>query len=236
MKEGILVLLLATLLTATGLQFVTVDKTREEDLAVSLADALPREATGWVVEDQPLGATESLNERSERTLQLDSYVVRKYSRGQEALTVYIGYWGPGRMDTRMVAVHTPDRCWVENGWQTSSAEYQQIMTFGGRQTKPGEVRSFEVSGHTEYVYYWHLVGDGVYDYGKRLNRFPHPVKFVRDFMRNLTQGKPEQLFIRINANVPLNKLHSDELFQEIMSDVMDLGVAQGTTATLYSRG
>src|SRR4051812_8877665 len=82
---------------------------------VRIADMVPREIDGWNVSDEPIGPTEAASASALKTLNLDDYAYRSFHRGGHFFTVYAAYWAAGRMPTRLVASHTPDRCWTENG-------------------------------------------------------------------------------------------------------------------------
>ena len=228
MKSGTLILLAVVLLTALGLQFSSLGQAREARIEVDLSSVLPESPLGWASADLPIGDTEFMAESVEKRLNFDSFVFRRYSRGQDDISVYAAYWGPGRMDTRLVASHTPDRCWVENGWKCTDKVFNKALDLPDMVTKPAQERTFYYAGNgsVSHVYYWHLVGDRVYDYGERLNSFPHPGKYLRDFVVNLRHGKPEQYFIRISSSIPTGQLLDEPLFQDIVMHLRAVGLEQ----------
>ena len=89
--------------------------------AAHLKTTLPREVPGWEVDDKALGETEAVHAAVDKWLRLDDFVFRSYSRGRVHFDVYVAYWGPGKMPVQMVASHTPDRCWTENGWKCTES-------------------------------------------------------------------------------------------------------------------
>lgn len=181
---------------------------------------------GWQVADQPLGATEASSEGALKMLNLDDYVYRRFRRGSEYFTVYAGYWAKGRMPTRLVASHTPDRCWTENGMRCVDMRFRQLYHLGSGSLAPGEYRAF-VSPTSEgkiHVVYWHMVDGHNYDYGERFNAIPHPWLWWKDLVAQAAFGSREQVFVRIASSMPIEALWKEPGFQEVMLKVADFGL------------
>jgi len=191
-----------------------------------VSEFVPTELTGWEVTDKRLGETESVESRAEGILKLDDFVYRHFSRngGEEFFEVYIAYWSPGKMSIVDVAKHTPDRCWTENGWTVNDRKHRVEKETNGLPLLPAEWREFEIRGHEQFVYFWHLVGGEAYEYGERVNAFPTPYTFVRDFMRSKVLGTGEQYFVRINTNIPFEQLWQNRQFQQVLTEVSELGL------------
>jgi hypothetical protein len=191
-----------------------------------VGEFVPGDLEGWQVTDKDLGATESIRERAADILDLDDFVYRNYSRngGEEFFEVYVAYWGPGKASILEVSSHTPDRCWTENGWSPVAREHKVRKEVRGEPLIPSEWRIFEIQGNEQFVHYWHLVGGESYEYGKRSNAFPTPYSYVRDLLRSHVFGTGEQYFIRINTNVPFDRLWNNPGFQEVVANVADLGL------------
>ena len=187
---------------------------------------VPDSARGWEVVNKELGDTESMRARAESILNLDDFVYRNYSRPgeEEFFEVYVAYWAPGKASILEVSSHTPDRCWTENGWEQLEQKHKVENRIGGESLLPSEWRIFEIQGNEQYVHYWHLVGGESYQYGERSNAFPTPYSYVRDLLRSHVLGTGEQYFIRINTNVPFEKLWNNPGFQEVVSEVASLGL------------
>jgi len=141
-----------------------------------LARSIPATVDGWSSREVPLGTSEFLAGEAEKVLNYDEVLNREFNRGGEAFGVYVAYWGAGKMPTRLVASHTPDRCWTENGWRCLEMKFKQREIFEGSALQPAEWRLFETPGGSPtYVLYWHLVDGRAYDYGDRFNAIPDPL-------------------------------------------------------------
>jgi hypothetical protein len=191
---------------------------------------LPTYTPGWNSEPVALGSTEATSESALKTLKLDAFAQRCYKRGKDEITVYIAYWKPGTMDTRLVASHTPDRCWVENGWACQETRNAYAMEMDGLDIVPVQYRVFNISGHDETVLYWLMVNGQRYDFGDRLNSYPSPWRFMRDFFKEMARGRPEHFFVRISSNMSEGRLLSEPLMRQIMEAVEPTGVCRPKTA------
>jgi hypothetical protein len=223
------VLLGAAVLLAAAVCLQLVDHPGESPRSaprVLLGDQLPRVRAGWVVTDEPLGATEAVRSTTVRTLRFDDYVYRRYQSGSRAFTIYAAYWAPGRMPTRLVASHTPDRCWTEAGMQCVDMRFREQLPLDGWSLLPAEYRVFTGPAGAErvHVVYWHLVDGEAYDYGARFNRVPHAWLWWKDVVAQATRGAREQMFVRIASATPLDQLLRDVDFQAVLSSVAQMGI------------
>jgi hypothetical protein len=212
--------------------FRETPKTHDPHLAQAVPLAL---SGGWTGKDVPLGANEFLSNEVGKVLNYDAVLNREFSRGGETFGVYVAYWGAGKMPTRLVASHTPDRCWTENGWRCLAMKFKQPEIFEGAVLQPAEWRIFEppLGGSPTYVLYWHLVEGHAYDYGDRFNNVPSPVLWWKDAVQQAVLGSREQYFIRLTGNEPLETLWSDPGFAEVLRGLGRLGlvVKQPVTAS-----
>jgi hypothetical protein len=195
--------------------------------AGDLVKKFPASAGGWFGRDEALGPSEFVSGAAARILNFDDYAYRIYRKGNRTLGVYVAYWAPGRMPTHKVASHTPDRCWTENGWKCDEMKFAQPVSYAGHDLKPAEWRKFTPpggQGGTQYVLYWHLVGDELYDYGERFNRSPHPVKWVRDSLAYAMKGSQGQYFIRLTSDQPVENLLDDPELAPVMDMLTALGL------------
>lgn len=197
-----------------------------------LAKRLNAEPDGWQVVEERLGPTEGVAQAVLKTLNLDDYVYRRFRRGAVQFSVYAAYWGPGKMPTRLVASHTPDRCWTENGMRCVDMRFRERLTLEGRALLPAEVRTFLPPSGAEptYVAYWHTVEGRLYDYGARFNAVPHPWLWWKDTAAQVLYGSREQLFVRITSSQPLAEIWREPGFQRVMAQVAALGLYAGGAA------
>jgi len=195
-----------------------------------LAQAVPADPPGWTVREIPLGPTEFIASEAGKILNFDEVLNREYSRAGENFGVYVAYWGAGKMPTRLVASHTPDRCWTENGWRCLEMRFKQTGLFEGAAFQPAEWRLFEPphGGRQTYVLYWHLVEGRTYDYGGRFNDVPSPVLWAKDALQQALLGSREQYFIRLTSSQPLENLGTDPGFVSVMQGLGRLGLAAGS--------
>ncbi|MGE9294955.1 MAG: exosortase-associated EpsI family protein [Puniceicoccales bacterium] len=187
-----------------------------------LEDKILAENECWEVEDQPLAATEGMQEHVEGILNFSEFTYRTYRRGDTEISVYVAYWEPRKMPVRQVQSHTPDICWVRNGWNMLDKEYSVEYEVDGQPLFPAEIRSLDNStGHTEYVAYWHVLGDQIYVNRTKPGQWDRwdPFKTLMKF--GLHQQK-EQFFVRINSNRPINEIWGLPIMQEIMRDLAEL--------------
>lgn len=218
----------AVLIIAVGLQAMSSFRQPALPRAPHIAASLSLSpAGGWCGRDLPVGANEFISKVAEKTLNYDEVVYREYRRGGSSFTVYAAYWGPGKMPTQLVASHTPDRCWTENGWRCLSMKFRQSLVVDGVALKPAEWRLFEPpsGGQSVYVLFWHLVEGRVYDYGERFNAIPDPYHWCKDAVQQALFGSREQHFIRIASSEDPGKLLGDPGFVEVMREITRLGLA-----------
>jgi hypothetical protein len=191
-----------------------------------VGDEVPRQIAGWVGRDVPLGPNEFVAGEVEKILRYDEVVYREFRRGDTRFGVYVAYWGEGKMPSQLVASHTPDRCWTENGWRCLDMKFAQPVSVDGAAWLPAEWRLFTPPGESErtHVLFWHLNGGRLYDYGQRFNSVPDPVRWWRDVVRQAVQGNREQYFVRLTSNSPLETLWDDPGFQEVLHGLGRLGL------------
>lgn len=220
-----LVLIVLALVFAVGFQFVHQPAALPAGPTVDFSDKLPSMPAGWQSEDLPLGATEAQSDSAEKTLGIDGFIQRKYEHYGQSVTVYVAYWRPGSTDTRLAASHTPDRCWVENGWTCTGARHSETLDFGGVATLPAEFRSFEMNHMKLNVYYWLMVNGERYDLGNRLNGIPSPWLFVKSFVHEMALGRPEITFVRISSDLSPEALRELPLMHELVKSLSFTGIS-----------
>jgi hypothetical protein len=192
-----------------------------------LSDVVRVNQPGWQTHDLPLGPSEFLSNEAEKVLNFDDVVNREFSHGATRFGVYAAYWGAGKMPVQLVASHTPDRCWTENGWKCIAMRFKQPFSFEGRALQPAEWRQFEApgGGAPVYVLYWHLIGGRAYDYGSRFNAVPDPLLWWKGAVQQALRGSREQYFIRITSNEPIDQLWNDQGFADVVRALTRIGLA-----------
>ena len=226
-KPAILAIVVGVLLfVALGLQIWPVHGSKASSgKGKHLASMLPEALAGIKSRALELGTTENVRAAVERTLQYDDVLYREYRVGEATVTVYAAYWGPARMPTQLVASHTPDRCWVSNGWACEQSRHNVTSGITGDSFMPAEWRLFKApAGPKLHVIFWHLVGDEIYDYGERLNRVPSVWRWWRDAATQIFKAPPEQYFIRVTSDIPFEKLQADPAWRELLRALGHLGL------------
>ena len=110
-----LVLPVLALVAAVGTQGLGAWRETPRARGPHLANLIATSVPGWLSRELPLGPNEFVAGEVEKTLNYDEVFYREYTRGEENFAVYTAYWGAGKMPTRLVASHTPDRCWTGRG-------------------------------------------------------------------------------------------------------------------------
>lgn len=216
----------ALLVGAVGLQTWPPNRAvKSPGKGAHLAGIFPAKLGAVPARDLELGSTENTRVMVERTLRYDDVLYREYRVGEATVTVYAAYWGPARMPTQLVASHTPDRCWVENGWACEQSRHDVTVGITGDSFLPAEWRLFKAPvGPKLHVVFWHLVGDQVYDYGERLNRVPSVWRWWRDAASQIFKAPPEQYFIRVTSDIPFEKLQGDPGWEGLLDALARLGL------------
>ncbi|MDP3071634.1 MAG: exosortase-associated EpsI family protein [Opitutaceae bacterium] len=231
--RAVLMLAAVVLLTALALQFIRFRDMTEGERAVAarpidLKNQIPAQLAGWVVSDEPLGPNEAVRGAIERTLNYDDYVYRLYRRGGVTVGLYAAYWAPNRMPVQKVASHTPDRCWIENGWTCLDQRFAEKITTSDTRLQSAQWRIFQApgrDGRQEHVLYWHLVGAQVHDYGGQLATSPGIVGWWRDALAYALAGSRAQLFVRVTSSVPFERLHDEAGWKTMVEALAGLGLA-----------
>ena len=195
-----------------------------------LKTAIPAETSGWTSKDGELGDTEEVQRAAEKVLNVTDYVNRSYSRDGSESTVYVAYWKPDTMEIHRASSHSPDRCWVANGWKNLEDKKSEFphLDIGGHRLYGGFSRAYSISTERgtvkRYVWYWHIVDGKPYEYGKSDNFAPTFSNWLKGVFSAAVEGMPEQYFIRVDSSVPLEELKSDAGFAEVMKSLGKLAL------------
>lgn len=213
---------------ALTFQFLLKPAERKDALSsIQLAKQLPSSLAGWRMSELPLGPNEFLERQSAEVLRCDEFVYREFSRGETTFAVFSSYWGPGKMPTRLVSMHTPDRCWIENGWTCRQQDFGVVMESNVGGLLPAQWRLFNPPQSVEkvYVLFW-LISDGLpYDFGRRLNTIPNPIRWWSDVVQEAKSGSTQHLFVRLTSNRPFAELRGDPGWEEVLGALAKLGLA-----------
>lgn len=220
------------LLAAVGLQFWAPGRPSESPgKGVHLAEIFPGTLSGRPARELELGSTENVRAAVEKTLRYDDVLFREYRLKDAVISVYVAYWGPGRMPTQLVASHTPDRCWTENGWTCEQSRHQVNAGVTAVTLLPAEWRLFKApTGQRLNVVFWHLVGREVYDYDEGLNQSPSVWRWWRDVASQAVKTPSEQYFIRVTSDIPFEKLAGDRDWNQLLESLGRLGLENGMPA------
>lgn len=225
------VILAALLLTAVGLQLLPYPKSVVIERAQPLAEYLPKEIFGWQAEDRPLAATEAVAGAVKKILNYDEALLRYYRKGGQEFAVYVAYWQAGKMPSREIAFHIPDKCWPTAGWKRTAADYHYQKSLDGRLLAPAQYREFEQAGKKQYVIYWHIYDGRTIIYNP--DGSPSDLSMLTDLRRRGLRQKGEQYFIRISSPIPLDQLWDEEGFQEILRRIAPLGPGLHSTVERF---
>ncbi len=182
----------------------------------------------------PLAETEELQNAVESQLRFDDAISRVYQQGATQLILYVAYWSPGKEPIRLVQNHTPDRCWVSNGWTCLDEEYAVTKEVPSHDValKPAEWRIFQHGRNNEevqHVLFWHIAGDDVVIYRKQ--EVMDRTAALKDMFRFGLEQRREQFFVRLSSNAPIERIWDDPGVAQIVSDLADLCLAKEDAET-----
>jgi hypothetical protein len=202
-----------------------------------LATMLPPSLDGWLVRDEPIGETESLRQRTEQVLSYDDYVFRSYRAVGNDFSIYMVHWAKGRMPTRLIALHTPDRCWTENGWTCEEARFNERVE-GTRAALPAAQSRIFVSPEKSarvYVRFWLMADGKLYDFGERLNRMPAALRWIHQAACERFTENGEHLFVRITSSQSFESLERNSGYQAVMKKVSEILNETATPSSSQAR-
>ncbi len=179
---------------------------REPRFKGKLADMLPTtdEVPGWVIEPEEIARTPEMKRAVAEMLNFDDAVFVSYLSGSDRISVYLAHWNPGRISHRLIAGHTPDVCWVGNGWEVVERHHDLELPIRG--VPPAEHRKMRFQGRDETVLFWHLVGGEVHSYNAPCP--PWYAMFTDTWQRRCRQ-REEQLFVRVSSPLPASRLSTN---------------------------
>ena len=219
---------LALLLCAVGLVVYGETQVPAPRFTGSLHDLLPSAPPGWTRKEKAIADTPEMKEAVGELLNFDDGIFVDYTGASgERLSVYMAYWKPGKMSHRLIAVHTPDVCWVGSGWQKTKSTMTPALAIDGTDepapgkpvaapvaVPPGEDRIFTNQGTPEYVWFWHLVGNEVKSYSTGAQ--PPWYAAISDIFERGLKQRDEQFFIRLSSSQPLENLMHGAILPDLL--------------------
>jgi len=222
--RALLVLGLVIVVTLLGLNlYIAIKPAPKTLIDQPLANLLPPAPEGWNFKDQDIASSPEEQAQVESILHFDYAAYRIYSNGQAQVGVYIAHWLPGQFSPAKVGSHSPDTCWVHNGWSILERNQHVERELAGGTLKPMETGIYKKDGQAVHVIFWHLVGGVPMSYdltgwenglAGRIERLP---VLVADFKRFGLDQRKEQLVIRLSSNVSFEELWTDPGFVSFMN-------------------
>lgn len=224
MKKAFLLFgLVIALASGLALAYTAMFYSPAKTMSGQLEDRLPGAFDGWTVTDRELAESEEMQEHVEKILNFSQALFRSYERAGTTISVYVAYWEPKMMPVRQVQSHTPDVCWVRSGWEMVDQDFSVSCQIDETKLFPYEGRALKKNGHTEYVAYWHVLGDHIYVNRTKPGQWDRwdPIKTL--FKYGLHQQR-EQFFVRISSNRPIKEIWDLPLMQEILRDLAEISL------------
>jgi hypothetical protein len=187
----------------------------EITLHQNLLSKLPTAFSGWSVMDMPVATSAEMQKAVSEMLNYDEAVFREYSKDGRSFTVYAAYWRPFRFHPRLISIHTPDVCWVGNGWEMKDADYNYAVTLRNGAAWHAQERFFQAGSVGMNVIYWHIIDGKLSGYAEGPNSTNR--SFMHAFLYDLRHGAGEQFFIRFSSAQPWSVWKDDPMFLEVLN-------------------
>jgi hypothetical protein len=218
MKKIILSLGIAILLLAISLRaYFALVPPPQATLHEALADIIPSKLSGWKIKDMDMAESPESSARISNFLNFDDAIFRVFEKGDTFVGLYIAYWSPGKASYRWAGAHTPDTCWVLNGWTRTDRAYSIPFQHGDTHFQPAEYGVYEKNGSAQNVYFWHLVGGTAFGYEQE--GVPNIFGALLDIKHHGLNLRQEQFFIRLSSNRSLENLKNTQGFNEILDSL-----------------
>ena len=227
MKKLLFIFAAAALLGGLSLRvYFALVPPPEPTLDDLLSHIVPEELNGWKIIDQDMAESPESSERISDFLNFDDALFRIFKKGDTFVGLYIAYWLPGKASYRWAGAHTPDTCWVQNGWTRLDRKY--CIPFQNEETpfQPAEFGIYEKDGSTQNVYFWHLVGGEAFGYEQEGGHNIFAALFdIKKYGLNL---RNEQFFIRLSSNKKIEELKKIGGFNQILDSLNEIGLAKAS--------
>ena len=227
MKKLLFIFAAAALLGGLSLRvYFALVPPPEPTLDDLLSDIVPEELNGWKIIDQDMAESPESSERISDFLNFDDALFRIFKKGDTFVGLYIAYWLPGKASYRWAGAHTPDTCWVQNGWTRLDRKY--CIPFQNEETpfEPAEFGIYEKDGSAQNVYFWHLVGGEAFGYEQEGGH--NIFAALLDIKKHGLNLRDEQFFIRLSSNKKIDELKKLEGFKQILDSLNEIGLAKAS--------
>jgi len=225
MKKLLFIFAAAALLGGLSLRvYFALVPPPEPTLDDLLSNIVPEELSGWKIIDQDMAESPESSERISDFLNFDDALFRIFGKGDTFVGLYIAYWLPGKASYRWAGAHTPDTCWVQNGWTRLDRKY--CIPFQNEETpfQPAEFGIYEKDGSTQNVYFWHLVGGEAFGYEQEGGH--NIFAALLDIKKHGLNLRDEQFFIRLSSNKKIEELKKIGGFNKILDSLNEIGLAK----------
>lgn len=223
MRKLLLILASAILLAALSLRaYFTVVPPPEATLHKTLYEIMPSELPGWTIEDLGMAESPESSARISEFLNFDDAIFRVYQYGNSFVGLYVAYWTPGKASYRWAGAHTPDTCWVQNGWTRNDRKYRVPFGNDTISFQPAEFGVYQKDESVQNVYFWHLVGGTAFGYEQQGGH--NIFGALIDVKKHGLNLREEQFFVRLSSNRTLEELNEIDGFSEILEALSQIVV------------
>ena len=228
MKKTVLFIGIGTLLSALSIQaYFAFIPPPVPTFGGNLTEVVPDELPGWTIQDMEIADTPEASVRVSKFLNFDDALFRSFVKGDTEVGLYVAYWSPGKASYRWAGAHTPDTCWVLNGWTCTAREYSIPFQHGAIPFQPAEYGVYETKIDRQHVYFWHLVGSKAYAYKQQ--GAPNIFGALIDVRHHGLNLRKEQFFIRLSSNKTIDQLKQIDGFSKILDSLAAIGLVNEET-------
>ena len=189
-----------------------------------LSEIVPDTLSGWQIKDLDISDSPESSNRISKFLNFDDSISRVFKKDDIYVGLYIAYWTPGKTSYRWAGAHTPDTCWVLNGWTREGRKHAVPIEIPSLTLKPAEFGVYSKDGNVQNVHFWHLVGGVPYGYDQE--GVPNIFGALIDIKHHGLNLRQEQFFIRLSSNRPLSELKATPGFDQILNSLSEIGLKQ----------
>lgn len=219
MKQSHIVLTfaLALMVGAIGLLIYGQTLVPKPRFTGKLRDFLPPAPPGWTVVEKPIAETPEMKKAVGELLNYDDGIYVDYQNSVgDVFSVYLAHWNPGKMSARLVAGHTPDVCWVGNGWRMVDRNLAFTPATGTSEIlPPAQWGIYELRGAVQHVLFWHSHAGKIV----KMDTSTAPTWWtpLADMASRGLNQRGEQFFMRLSSNQPVERWTTWKVYQELIS-------------------